>query len=89
MGEKSLPADHPDLAIRYNNLARLYEAQGHFAEAEPLYKKALEILERKLSLHHPSIIMITKNLAGLLRTQGHPDQADALLKRLMSGHHER
>ena len=34
---------HPDTAFSYNNLARLYYAQGKYDEAETLYKKALKI----------------------------------------------
>jgi tetratricopeptide (TPR) repeat protein len=33
--------DHPDVAQSVNNLADLYLAQGRYADAEPLYKRAL------------------------------------------------
>ena len=35
----------PSVAINLNNLAALYDDQGKYAEAEPLYKRALAILE--------------------------------------------
>jgi hypothetical protein len=31
----------PDVAQTLNNLADLYSAQGRYADAEPLYKRAL------------------------------------------------
>ncbi len=43
--EKTLGPDHPDVAQSLNNLAFLYEDQGRYAEAEPLYKRALAIDE--------------------------------------------
>ncbi|MBE9141807.1 tetratricopeptide repeat protein [Planktothrix mougeotii] len=31
------PGDHPDMATSLNNLAALYNSQGRYTEAEPLY----------------------------------------------------
>ena len=39
--EKSLGADHPDVANNLNNLANLYYDQRKYAEAKPLYKRNL------------------------------------------------
>jgi hypothetical protein len=83
--EKALPADHPDLATRYSNLAGLYQAQGRYGEAEPLFRKALEIQARKLGPNHPDTIATSKGLADLLRTQGRSEEADALLKGMDAG----
>src|SRR5438876_7177262 len=41
------------LAIVLNNLANLYHTQGNYAQAEPLYQRALEIREEMLGLHTP------------------------------------
>ena len=38
-----------------NNLAALYQAQGRYAEAEPLYKRALAIDEKALGPDHPDV----------------------------------
>ena len=43
ISEKRLEPDHPDIAIRLNNLAQLYQAQGRYPEAEPLYQRARAI----------------------------------------------
>ena len=50
ISEKALGPEHPDVALRYNNLAVLYWAQGRYAEAEPLHKRALAIREKALGL---------------------------------------
>ena len=43
--EKSYGPDHPEVAIRLNNLAQLLKATNRLAEAEPLYRRALAIDE--------------------------------------------
>ena len=48
---KEAEAFGPDdvrLATSLNNLALLYKAQGRYAEAEPLYKRALAINEKAI-----------------------------------------
>ena len=37
-----LGREHPDTLTSVNNLAALYDTQGRYGEAEPLYKRALE-----------------------------------------------
>jgi tetratricopeptide (TPR) repeat protein len=32
--------DHPKVATSLNNLANLYETQGNYSKAEPLYKRS-------------------------------------------------
>ena len=41
-GQATLREDHPDTLASLNNLAMLLQAQGQLAEAEPLYREALE-----------------------------------------------
>ena len=41
-GKAQLGEDHPDTLNSINNLAAVLDAQGHLAEAEPLYREALE-----------------------------------------------
>ena len=40
-----MESQHQDVATSLNNLAGLYSAQGRYAEAEPLYQRALVILK--------------------------------------------
>lgn len=44
-------------------------AQGKFAEAEPLYKRALAIHEKVLGSEHPGVASLLSNLAELLDSQ--------------------
>ena len=43
----ALGPDHPDVAASLNNLAELYRAQGKYADAEPLYQRALVIRAKR------------------------------------------
>ena len=44
--------DDQRLATSLNNLAELYRTQGKYAEAEPLYKRSLAIVEKALGPEH-------------------------------------
>ena len=41
LAERLNGPDHPTVAVTVNNLALLHVAQGRYADAEPLYKRAL------------------------------------------------
>lgn len=43
--------------------------QGKYEEAEPLYRRAVEIMEATLGNDHPQYAILLDNLAGLLNTQ--------------------
>ena len=53
-----LTYDHQEVAIILNNLGLLYNDQGNLAEAEPLYKRTLEILARTYGTEHPEVATI-------------------------------
>jgi tetratricopeptide (TPR) repeat protein len=55
------------VAVSLNNLAKLYYAQGQYAQAEPLYRRALAIREKALGPEHPSVATTLANYAALLR----------------------
>ena len=50
-----------------NNLAALYNAQGQYAKAEPLYQRSLAIREKALGPEHPDVANSLNNLAELYR----------------------
>ncbi len=60
-----LGEDHPHVAGSLNNLALLYNSQGRYSEAEPLYLQALELCERVLGVNHPNTVTIGENLQFL------------------------
>ena len=66
-----------------NNLAESYRAQGRYDEAEPLYRRALEIDEKTLRPEHPDLAIQLNNLANLLRDTGRYDEAEPLYRRAL------
>jgi tetratricopeptide (TPR) repeat protein len=53
-----------------NNLAELYYNQGRYEEAEPLYKRALKILEDTLGPDHPEVALTLESLKALYKNLG-------------------
>ena len=65
-------AEHPQTLVSVNNLAGLYERQGRYGEAEPLYRRAVLGAERVLGADHPNTKIIRANWEGLRAPQGLP-----------------
>ncbi|TRU04356.1 MAG: tetratricopeptide repeat protein [Microcystis sp. Msp_OC_L_20101000_S702] len=63
--------NYPNITENLNNLAKLYQSQGRYEEAEPLYQQALDIAEQALGENHPNTIIFRENLQTL-RQQQHP-----------------
>ena len=80
-----LGKEHPDTLRSVSNLAELYRAEGRLAEAEPLYKRALEGRERVLGKEHPDTLTSVNNLAELYRAEGRLAEAKPLYKRALEG----
>ncbi len=59
-------AEHPDVAISLNNIADFFHDQGKYAEAEPLYRRALDICETQLGENHPITETLRRNYQGIL-----------------------
>ncbi len=71
--------------MNFNNLALLYQAQGRYAEAEPLHKRALAIFEKALGPKHPDVAQSLNNLAGLYRAQeGKYGEAEPLYQQALA-----
>jgi tetratricopeptide (TPR) repeat protein len=71
--------DHPNTLISMNNLARLYEHQGRYAEAEPLLVKAAGVSRRVLGAAHPNTLRYMNNLSEFYQNQGKYMQAEPVL----------
>ncbi len=67
-----------DLGTNLSYLALLYESQGRYSEAEPLYQQAIEIVKIALPENHPSLATDLNNLANLYRFQGRYSEAEPL-----------
>ena len=55
-----------------------YEAQGKYAEAEPLYKRSLAIREKALGPEHPNVAKSLEIYAALLRETGRGNEAEEM-----------
>jgi tetratricopeptide (TPR) repeat protein len=82
--ERVLGPEHPDLAWSLNGLAGLYRAQGRYAEAEPLYERALAIDERSFGPDQPNVATSLNDLAELLRTTNRLEEAEPLYRRALA-----
>src|SRR5208283_851393 len=51
----------------FNELGLLFKAKARYAEAEPLYRRALAIDEASFGPDHPGVARDLNNLAGLLQ----------------------
>jgi Tfp pilus assembly protein PilF len=57
---------------------------GRYAEAEPLFKRSLEISEKSLGPDHPDVAGNLNNLGELFRHQGRDAEAEPLYKRAIA-----
>jgi CHAT domain-containing protein/Tfp pilus assembly protein PilF len=73
-----------DLAGAMNNLAQLYGDVGRDAEAEPLFKRALAIMEKTVGLDSIDIAPELNNLAALYQRQQRYAEAEPLFKRALA-----
>jgi tetratricopeptide (TPR) repeat protein len=69
------------VAIRLSNLASLLGATSRFAEAEPLYRRAIAIDEKSFGLEHPRVAITLSNFALLLRETNRLTEAEQLDRR--------
>ena len=81
---RHLGLEHPKVASSLDKLALLYYNQGQYAQAEPLYQRAMAIREEALGPEHPAVAISLNGLAGLYRTQGQYAQAEPLYKRALA-----
>ncbi len=59
----------------FDRLATVYCDQGRYADAEPLFLRALEIREARLGPEHPQTRELRDRLADLYVSWGHDDEA--------------
>ena len=77
-------SDPLPLATSLNNLALLYESQGRYELAEPLYQQALQLRRSLLGDRHPSVATSLNNLAELYRSQGRYEMAEPLYQQALA-----
>ena len=93
MRQRLFKGDHPNIATSLNNLAGLYNVQGCYSEAEPLYQKALAMRQR-LKGDDSNVANALNNLALLYQAQERYSEAEplyrdalAIRQRLFKGDH--
>jgi tetratricopeptide (TPR) repeat protein len=70
-----------DLAGALNNLAQLYGDVGRDAEAEPMFERAIAMMEKSVGLDSVDIAPELNNLAALYQRQQRYSEAEPLFKR--------
>ncbi|MEV4211552.1 FxSxx-COOH system tetratricopeptide repeat protein [Micromonospora sp. NPDC049662] len=83
ISEAALPAGHPDIALRLDNLASTLVALGRAGESLPLRLRALEISEAALRAGHPTVALRLDNLAYTLGALGRAGEALPLQRRAL------
>ncbi|CAF1391275.1 unnamed protein product [Didymodactylos carnosus] len=72
---KSLPANHPVLAARYNHIAAVYAEKGAHDKALENYEKALEIRLTSIPSNHPTLATTYSEIGAACAKKGAYDDA--------------
>ena len=67
----------------FNELGLLFDAKARWAEAEPLYRRALAIAEASVGPDHPDVASCLNNLAALLYAMNRLGEAEPLMRRAL------
>lgn len=81
---KKFPADDVRVARTLNNMGVILDHSGKYAEAEPMFQKALKIREAKLGKSDPAVADTLNNLANLYKDQKKYKEAEPLYTRAMA-----
>ncbi|MFK4511002.1 CHAT domain-containing protein [Bradyrhizobium daqingense] len=73
-----------DLAAALNNLGQVHAGLGRDDLAEPIYKRAIALMERSVGLDTPLVATELTNLAALYQRQGRFAEAEPLFKRALA-----
>jgi tetratricopeptide (TPR) repeat protein len=81
--------ENEDVVMILQNLAMLKHAQQLYADAEPLYKRALEIAGRVLGADNPTAGSIAEHYAAMLSATGRKEEAKNTTKTMVLPVYER
>ena len=73
--EGSLGAAHPAVAGLINKLAAMYTAQARYKEADPLYRRSIQIFTSALGPEHIDVAIAIADFAEMLRVAGLPSES--------------
>jgi tetratricopeptide (TPR) repeat protein len=75
INEKTLPPNHPHLAISYNNIGNVYAKMGDYSKALSSYEKALEIEQQSLPPNYPDLAASYNNTGNVYNSMGEYSKA--------------
>ena len=78
---ETVPASDASDRRDHTTLARILHIQGHYAEAEQLYRKDFSRLEATVGVDHPDLAWSLGYLATIAYDYGHYDEAHGLAQR--------
>jgi len=67
-----------------NDMAAVYYENADYQDAEPLYKRALVMLEKSLGENHPQVATALNNMAALYQATNRLSEAEPLFKRALA-----
>jgi tetratricopeptide (TPR) repeat protein len=73
--QKTLPANHPNLATSYSNIGGVYDKMGEYSKALSYYEKDLEISQKTLPANHPNLATSYSNIGGVYSNMGEYSKA--------------
>ncbi|MHC2276582.1 CHAT domain-containing protein/Tfp pilus assembly protein PilF [Bradyrhizobium diazoefficiens] len=76
--------DGRELSAALNNLGQVYAGQGRDDLAEPIFKRAIALMEKSLGLDTALIAPELNNLAALYQRQGRFTEAEPLFQRALA-----
>ncbi|MGC9972841.1 MAG: tetratricopeptide repeat protein [Bryobacteraceae bacterium] len=77
---ESLPSEDPRLAATLNRLGVLYHYLGRYLGAEPLFRRAIALMESASGADNPELGTVLYNLGGLYKSQGKFPEAETAYK---------
>lgn len=81
MRERSAGPEHSSVAPTLHHLANVYRDQRRYADAEPLYRRAVAVKEKSYGPDHPRLVPVLDSYVAMLLKSGRSVDAAALAKR--------
>ena len=81
--EAAFGPDHPNVAIRVNNLGGVLKDLGDYAGAKAAFERALKIDEAAFGPDHPKVAIRVNNLGSVLQDLGDDAGAKAAFERAL------
>ncbi|CAF0954697.1 unnamed protein product [Adineta steineri] len=73
--QKTLPSDHPSLAMSYNNIGNVHRNMGNYPKALLSHENALKIQQQSLPSYHPDLAYSYGNIGNVHAEMGNYPKA--------------